>query len=244
MAEVLWCWRHAKVPEAARRCIGRTDLPIHRRRAKRLAHRIRALARREGLPREVWSSPQRRCLATAQQLRAWGWKLHVDARLVEMDFGDWEGRAWRDIAWLEVQAWEQNFLHHAPAGGESLWHLAQRALAFAGDASAPRIVLSHGGWINALQHVPPGCTEINAALWPAPLKPGTGVRWPTAGGLNVAPAHELRPCARALGRAGPPRPAGWPKPPTSSPTVCPRRMRRGDDRSQTTDDGCQMRGDR
>jgi alpha-ribazole phosphatase len=177
MAEALWCWRHARLTGVSGRCIGRSDATLDRRRAKRLAHHIRRHAREHGLARVLWSSPQRRCRLTALCLRRWGFRVHFDARLMEMDFGRWEGRAWSDVAWSEVQAWEQEFLRHAPGGGESLQQLALRAQAFAGEATAPRIVLSHGGWINALRQVPPGCQTVDAASWPAPPKPGTVSRW-------------------------------------------------------------------
>ena len=54
-------WRHPRPDGVAGRCIGHTDVPVDRRRAKRLAHRIRCAARREGWPKGVWTSPLRRC---------------------------------------------------------------------------------------------------------------------------------------------------------------------------------------
>ena len=56
----IWIWRHPKPIGAAGRCIGRTDLPVDPRRAKRLAHRIRQHARRHHLPHAVVTSPLRR----------------------------------------------------------------------------------------------------------------------------------------------------------------------------------------
>ena len=69
MAEActLWVWRHPKPQGAAGRCIGRTDLPVDPRRARRLAHRILSIARREQLPREVWTSP----LARGREVGRW-----------------------------------------------------------------------------------------------------------------------------------------------------------------------------
>jgi len=45
------CWCHPRATGAAGRCIGRTHLRVDPRRAMRLAHRLRATARREQLPR-------------------------------------------------------------------------------------------------------------------------------------------------------------------------------------------------
>ena len=179
----LWCWRHPVARGAVGRCIGRTDLAVDPRKARRLAHRIRSTARRRGLPREVWVSPLERCRAVGRWLARWGWRVHVDARLAEMDFGVWDGRAWTTIPWHEVEAWQHDLLHHAPGGGESLAMLCRRVDAFVGEATAdhaPRLVVGHGGWINALLHVPAGCTHIDPARWPAAPRHGQLRRWPGA----------------------------------------------------------------
>jgi alpha-ribazole phosphatase len=172
-------WRHPRAKGSAGRCIGHTDLAVDARKAKRLAHRVRQAARREGLAREVWVSPLRRSQDVGRWLRRWGWALHVDARLCELDFGRWEGRPWSDIAWPEVEAWQAELLHHAPGGAESLHQLAQRARAFAADARAAgrdRMVVGHGGWVNALHRLPLGATHIDARQWPAPPAHGSCTR--------------------------------------------------------------------
>lgn len=173
----LWCWRHPRAEDAAGRCIGRTDLPVDRRRAKRLAHRIRACARGHGLPRHVWTSPLRRARDVAGWLRRWGFRVTVDERLAEMDFGQWDGRAWSAIPWSEVRAWESDFLHHRPGGGESLALLLARVRAWLDTgAGAPRLVVTHGGWINAWLHLRAGGDAPTAARWPAAPPPGGLVR--------------------------------------------------------------------
>ncbi len=191
----LWCWRHPRAVGAAARCIGSTDLAVDRRRAKRLAHRIRAAARAQGLPREVSVSPLRRSLAVGRWLRRWGWRLVVDARLREMDFGRWDGRLWEQIAWDEVQAWQADLLRHRPGGGESLLALAQRVQAFVAAQRGAVLVVTHGGWINALRQLPVEATaaagdaldaldavdSVDAARWPAAPPHGTLTRWPPPG---------------------------------------------------------------
>jgi alpha-ribazole phosphatase len=169
----LLCWRHPRAIGATGRCIGQTDLPVDPRKAKRLAHRIRKQARRERLTFEVWVSDLRRSRDVGRCLRRWGWRVRVDARLAEMNFGAWDGQPWSDIAWADVQAWQDDFLHHAPGGGESLWQVAQRAWALRRDAQhssagQARIVVTHGGWINALVQVSEDTRHVSAALWPMP----------------------------------------------------------------------------
>ena len=169
----LWVWRHPRAIGAAGRCIGRSDLAVDPRKAKRLAARIRQAARRHGLPREIWTSPLQRAAAVGRVLRGWGWRHHVDARLHELDFGDWDGLSWRDIDRGEVARWEADFVHHAPGGGESQAALRSRIEAFLAETAprgaGPRPVLavSHAGWISAWLA---GGECRDAADWPAPVR--------------------------------------------------------------------------
>lgn len=171
----LWLWRHPRAQHAQGRCIGRTDLAVSARRAKRLAHHIRQAARRAGLPRCVTTSPLARCLAVGRQLRRWGWVHRVDAALLEMDFGDWDGRSWADIPQAAVDAWCADFLHHRPGGGESLKALFGRVAAWQ-PPSTPCLVVGHGGWMLARAWLASGRPPPRqAADWPAP--PAHGQCW-------------------------------------------------------------------
>lgn len=184
LAPLLWCWRHPRAIGASGRCIGQTDLPVDARKARRLAHRIRAAVRRHGLPREVWVSPLQRSRDVGRVLAGWGWRVHIDARLMELNFGAWDGQPWSQIAWDEVDAWQADLLHHAPGGGESLASLALRVQAFVVEAQAlgrPRLVVTHGGWLNALQQLPlllPPAARLAVADWPAAPRHGALLCWP------------------------------------------------------------------
>jgi alpha-ribazole phosphatase len=176
-AVVLHCWRHPPAAGAAGRCIGHTDLAVSARQAKRVAHRVRAHARRQHLAHEVWVSPLQRARQVGLWLRRWGWRVRVDARLREVDFGIWDGQRWADIAWSEVQRWEDDLLHHAPGGGESLAQLQRRVQAFVDDCTGPRILVTHGGWINALRHAPRDDAPVDAARWPQAPRHGSLTIW-------------------------------------------------------------------
>ena len=160
-------WRHPKPHGAAGRCIGaRTDLPVDPRKAKRLAHCIRAHARRHGLPREVVTSPLARAAAVGRWLQRWGFRWHVDAALAEMDFGAWDGRAWRDIAPAEFERWMADFRGFTFEGGESLDARLARVAAWQPPCA---LAVGHGGWITARRW----CDERKgqapeAGTWPAP----------------------------------------------------------------------------
>ncbi|WP_295637910.1 histidine phosphatase family protein [uncultured Methylibium sp.] len=174
---VLIAWRHPRPRGAEGRCIGaRTDLPVDPRKAKRLAHRIRRTARREGLPREVAVSPLRRCRDVGRWLRRWGFKCVVDARLIECDFGRWDGRRWDDIAREEIDAWAADLHDYRPGGGESVAMLLERVRAVLRDAPAGLLV-THGGWVSGWIWLrDAGAVRATASDWPAAPRWGVAVR--------------------------------------------------------------------
>jgi alpha-ribazole phosphatase len=171
----LHAWRHPRATGAEGRCIGRTDLPVDARRAKRLAHRIRTQARRHGLPPIVVTSPLQRSRAVGRWLARWGWQHRVDPALAEMDFGAWDGCAWAAIAQADIDAWCADFEAHAPGGGEPVAALLARMRGF--DPGPARIVVTHGGWLSAARWwAEQGARPPTAADWPAPPKPATLTR--------------------------------------------------------------------
>lgn len=168
----LWLWRHQRAQDAVGRCIGRTDLGIDRRRAKRLAHRIRQTARRQGLPRRVLTSPLRRCAGVGQWLRHWGWQHERLLALLEMDFGRWDDLAWSQIPSVEVDTWCEDFLHHRPGGGETLNELFARGAAWQAPA-APVVIVAHAGWMLARRWLASAQPlPVRADQWPAASRHG------------------------------------------------------------------------
>lgn len=184
-ADTVFIWRHPRAQGAEGRCIGRTDLAVDRREAKRLAHRIRAFAQRYGLPREVVTSPLRRCADVGRVLAAWGWQHHIDPALVEVDFGAWDGCAWASIPRAEVDEWCADLAHYRPGGGESVDQLLARVAAW--RPGTARVAVGHGGWLSAAMWMArPGASltvpRIDAADWPA--APGHG---------HCTPLHGAQP---------------------------------------------------
>lgn len=169
-------WRHPRPIGFAGRCIGsRSDLPVDPRKAKRLAHRIRARARRDGLPAAILSSPARRCRAVAGWLRRWGWQVRVDPALREIDFGDWDGQTWDAIGTQRLDAWNADYLGHRPPGGESLADLLARVAAWRFPAGAAGLI-GHAGWLCARRWLAEqGGALPTPARWPA--SPRYGEAW-------------------------------------------------------------------
>lgn len=112
-----------------------------------------------GLP--VWSSPLQRCRTLAEALQP---APRLDARLMELNFGAWEGRPWDDIARPELDAWAADIDGYAPPGGEAPRQLQQRVLAFVDELPAgAHLLVTHAGVIRALLAAAAGET-LAAAL--------------------------------------------------------------------------------
>ena len=97
------------------------------------------------------SSPLSRCLQPARYL---GHDVSADLRLREMNFGDWEGSAWSDIAVDEISRWNADLMTVAPPNGESLGEVYTRtgeflaaARGFDGEAL---VAITHAGPIRCL----------------------------------------------------------------------------------------------
>lgn len=166
----LWLLRHAPVVAPAGLCYGATDLEAEAEATLAAAQRIAPL-----LPAGITlrSSPLRRCAALADAIVALRPELRVqhDDRLVEMNFGGWEGRPWSDIAREEFEAWTGNFAD-APAGlhGETVRAFMRRVAAAHADWLADgggALWVTHAGVLRAVQLLGQGvsCPE-RADQWP------------------------------------------------------------------------------
>ena len=186
-------WRHPKPPAAAvvGRCIGRTDVGVDPRKAKRLAHRLRAWARRHGTPHVVITSPLRRGADVGRWLVRWGWTHRIDARLSEVDFGAWEGQTWDAIGAAAVGAWCDDFGAHEPGGGESVRALLLRCAAFVADqraaSAAPgACIVGHAGWISAALWLQRANVDVDAGAGAGAGAPApAAATWPRAVGYGV-----------------------------------------------------------
>ena len=141
--------RHSKPVGADGLCYGRTDLlpdDSFDAQIARLADDLPPVVR-------ILSSPLTRCRLMAEALGALrGLPPVIDDRLVEMDFGAWEGQPWDAIARAELDAWADDFLHARPHGGESVAQLGARVRAALTDAMAgdtPALIVAHAGVIKA-----------------------------------------------------------------------------------------------
>ena len=133
-------------------CYGRLDIPLHPDAGAAIA-RIAADPGLTGATR-VRSSPARRCRLLAEAIAdTLAVPLSLDHRLLELDFGDWEGRPWESVPRAELDRWAAEPMGFAPPGGESGAALIARVHAFAACLHRCRqdcAVVSHGGPLKVL----------------------------------------------------------------------------------------------
>ena len=149
--------RHPAVADGAGRCYGRLDLPLADPAS--IAPIVTALAPLRGAM--IHTSPLARCRRLAQALAAnWSQPPPVaDDRLLEMDFGAWEGLAWDDIPRADLDRWAADLAVFAAPGGESGAALVARVTAFWHSLVAlpgAHVVVTHGGPLKVLMALAEG----------------------------------------------------------------------------------------
>ena len=126
-------------------CYGQLD--VEGEDPRPLARRLRSF-----LPADtpVVASPLRRALGLAKALDR---QARVDARLMEIDFGAWEGQRWSDIDRQLLEQWAADVLHFAPPGGESAARLQARVVdcvhSLCAEPGKRLALVTHAGAIRA-----------------------------------------------------------------------------------------------
>jgi alpha-ribazole phosphatase len=115
----LWLVRHARPLVEPGICYGRLDLEADAQATAGAAQGLHLALPADCLLRH---SPSRRCSQLAQALQALrpGLACTPDGRLLEMDFGDWEGRPWDALDRSALDAWAEDLARYAPGRGETL----------------------------------------------------------------------------------------------------------------------------
>lgn len=139
--------RHGETEGGPRYC-GRTDVALSTEGWRQMWSAVEG----GGPWRAIVSSPLTRCADFAKALaRRCDAPLRLDARLREIDFGEWENRAAVEIITSDAQrltAFWEDPLRNTPPGGETLTAVQARVLAAWADIVAerrPTLVVTHGG---------------------------------------------------------------------------------------------------
>lgn len=124
-------------------CYGQLDVEADDPQA--LAERLRSILP-PGTP--VLASPLRRARRLAEALHP---HPRFDRRLMEIDFGEWEGQPWSEIDRQLLNAWAANVLYFAPPGGESAAMLQARVIDCVNGLRGRHLALvTHAGAIRAV----------------------------------------------------------------------------------------------
>lgn len=141
--------RHTTPEIAAGICYGQSDLPLaatFKEEAKVILDKIP-----HSKNRKVFSSPLQRCKLLANLFDK---KVHIDQRLIEFNFGDWELKEWEAIPKEEFTPWMEDFVNVTVPNGESYIDLAARVMTFFKEIlkneNEQNIVVAHSGVIRSI----------------------------------------------------------------------------------------------
>jgi len=130
-------------------CYGQSDLDL----ANTFPDELEFLKR--NLPAEfdaVYTSPLKRCITLAKKFKTPN--LFTDARLMELNFGEWEMKKWNEIDQIPLNDWMIDFVNFKIPAGESFMELSYRVAEFMDElketSSKNIAVVTHGGIIRAV----------------------------------------------------------------------------------------------
>lgn len=149
--KTLYLIRHTKPQITPGTCYGQLDIEVSDSFAGEAAEVLNWLPSVD----LIITSPLRRTRRLAEHLAlARQCELRSDQRLMEMHFGDWEGKRWDAIPRQEIDAWSADTLDFAPRNGESAGQMMQRVRDALRDvAQLPQRhigLVGHAGSIRAL----------------------------------------------------------------------------------------------
>ena len=137
--------RHTSVDVPKGVCYGQTDVPL--RDSFKEEATITAQQLQDDVFDAVFTSPLSRCTRLAEHC---GYPDAIrDARLKELDFGEWEMQEFDKIDDPRLQEWYDDYFHVAATGGESFIMQLQRVSEFLDEVSRQKYgrvaVFAHGG---------------------------------------------------------------------------------------------------
>ena len=175
--QTLYLIRHTKPNIEPGTCYGQLDMDVADSFASEAAEILNRLPPMELVIASPLLRAQRLAEYLARQQRC---ALRSDARMMEMHFGDWEGRAWNDIARSEIDAWAADTLNYAAPNGESAQQMMQRVRGVLFDvAQLPQssiALVAHGGSIRALLALLAGVPLAHTLNWQVEFGGVIGVR--------------------------------------------------------------------
>lgn len=141
--------RHTRVSIQTGICYGQFDVPL-------CGNFLQDFARiKEKLPADfnkVFSSPSTRCRLLAEHISPCPAEYHDS--LMEMNFGNWENKAWDSLEQKQLNHWMDNFVYVETPQGESLLQLYQRVALFLDSLRSEKYekvaLITHAGVIRCI----------------------------------------------------------------------------------------------
>ncbi|MBS2097318.1 alpha-ribazole phosphatase [Carboxylicivirga linearis] len=134
-------------------CYGQLDLDVtanFEQEASEIAQSINGFN-----PDVIFSSPLQRCRKLANHLFP-NHSIDIDERIIEMNFGQWEGQKWEGIERFTIEQWSNNFLNQSPPNGEKFSELLARTnnfFEFLENSNKKYLaVVTHSGVIRSALH--------------------------------------------------------------------------------------------
>ena len=161
----LFLLRHTQVDLPPGICYGQTDVALRASYTEEWA-KISSTLRGKAFS-SVFSSPLSRCRMLADHISP---IVIEDPRLMELDFGSWEGWTWDKIfETKEGKEWFDDYINTSTPRGESYKSLVDRVRRFISDL--PRgdrdiLVVTHAGVIRAFMHLLEGISIMEAFRTP------------------------------------------------------------------------------
>jgi len=170
----LWLARHAQPLIGEGICYGVLDVAAD---AALTSAAAKSLAAHLPLNTLCRVSPLRRCQQLAAMLALLRPDLSInsstctDARLSEMDFGQFEGQPWANIPKAAVDVWTADFGNHRFGGNESANEVLQRVKTALDDHAALHasnvLWITHAGVIRAASLLKQGINRVTSPeQWP------------------------------------------------------------------------------
>jgi alpha-ribazole phosphatase len=100
----------------------------------------------------VFCSPSERCRKLSNALNFDN--VIFENALMEMNFGDWEGKKWNDIEQTKLDLWMKDFVNERPPNGENLLELFDRIKLFLDNLRQQKfdkiLLITHAGVIRCI----------------------------------------------------------------------------------------------
>ncbi|MEE3393816.1 MAG: histidine phosphatase family protein [Lachnospiraceae bacterium] len=154
----IWLVRHGQTDyNLEHRIQGRSNMPLNATGIAQ-AERVRKKIEEIGVSFDaVYSSPLKRAVKTASIVgNIDPDNIKIDKRIIEVNFGDFEGRHWKDKDSMPLtRYWSAPMYFKRPEGVEPVKHMEKRADAFLSEIEALDhdnvLVVCHGGIIRVLR---------------------------------------------------------------------------------------------